>query len=172
MEELDFKALLDRFKEGGFPRGEQVILSNFGTNQTMLSIIFGLPNRLKVLDQREKDSQITRRVALYCGEELVCHAVTKIPKGKNQTEVISDIMAGQLGLGQIVVKHKLPNRRILMDIGHNADGFWRTYAIEGPELYLKIHEYFPRAPFIKVGWLPEMKPNLNYYKSMGGKDAE
>ena len=162
MEELDFKALLDRFGKDGFQKGEQVILQNFGTNQTLLSVIFGVPNRLKLIDQREKDGEIARRVELYCGEQLVCYAATKIPKDKNLWDVIIDITAGQLGLGQIVVKHNLPNRRVLMDIGRNEHAFWRTYAIEGQEVYLEIHEYFPRAPFEKVGWIDRLEE--------GGKD--
>lgn len=153
MEELDFKGLLDRFTKDGFQRGEQVILANFGTNQTMLSIIFGEPNRLKLADQRKGDEEINRRVELYCGDFLVCHANTVIPLDRNRREVITDITAGTLGLGQIVVKHNLPNRRVLFDVGRNIHAFWRTYAIEGPEVYLQIHEYFPRTPFEAVGWI-------------------
>lgn len=152
MEELDFGALLDRFKKDGFTRGEQVILSNFGTNQTMLSIIFGIPNRLKLVDHREKDGLMIRIVELYCGDDLVCFANSEIPHDRNLPEVMLDIAAGSLGLGQIVVKHNLPNRRILLDVARDRPGFERTYAIEGPSIYLKIHEYFPREPFIKVGW--------------------
>ena len=47
---------------------------------------------------------------------------------------------------------------MLSCIGRDRTGFWRTYAIEGPEVYLEIHEYFPREPFEKVGWIqPEVK---------------
>lgn len=157
MEELDFKGLLDQFNSKGFQKGEQVILSNFGTNQTLLSIIFSEPNRLKLIDQRDKDGEIARRVELYCGEQLVCWAATVIPKEKNREDVMLDISAGSLGLGQIVVKHNLANKRVLLDIGRNAHGFWRTYTIEGPEVYLKIHEYFPRAAFEAVGWVTKLE---------------
>jgi hypothetical protein len=142
MEELDFKALLDKFNQDGFARGERVILANFGTNQTMLSIIFGVPNRLRLVDHKEKDGEMIRSVELYCGDALVCFANSTIPADRNRPEVMFDVAAGSLGLGQIVVKHNLPNRRILLDV----------YAIEGPEVYMKIHEYFPRKPFQAVGW--------------------
>ncbi len=161
MEELDFKSLLDRFNQDGFQKGERVILSNFGTNQTLLSIIFDVPNRLELIDQRERDGEINRHVELYCGELLVCKADTLIPKDRNRPDVIKDITAGELGLGQIVVKHDLPNRRNLLSVGHNANAFWRVYEIEGPDVYLKICEYFPREPFVQVGWLQEVEwPNL------------
>ncbi len=152
MEEFDFKALLDRFKEDGFTRGEQVILANFGTNQTMLSIIFGLPNKLRLVDHKEKDGVMIRCVNLYCGEDLVCIANSTIPIDKNLAGVCSDIAGGSLGLGQIVVKYNLPNKRVLLDIGRDRTSFWRTYTIEGPQVYMKIHEHFFRPPFLKVNW--------------------
>jgi hypothetical protein len=152
MEELDFGALLDRFKKDGFTRGEQVLLSNFGTNQTLLSIIFGVPNRLRLVDHREKDGEMVRCVNLYCGDDLVCIANSTLPIDKNRKDVLSDVAGGSLGLGQIVVKYNLPNRRVLLDVGRDKASFWRTYAIEGPEVYMKIHENFYREPFIKVGW--------------------
>jgi len=173
MEELNFQELLDRFHKDGFTRGEKVILANFGTNQTLLSVIFDKPSRLQLVDQREDDGVINRAVNLFYGDTLCCHANTVILRARNRADVIYDITAGHLGLGQIVVTHNLPNRRVLLEVGRDRASFWRTYAIEGPEIYLKIHELFPRKPFLEVGWLePEMKPNLNYYKSQGGKDEE
>lgn len=152
MEELDFQALLDRFRKGGFTRGEKVILANFGTNQTLLSVIFDKPSHLRLIDQREKKGTINRLVNLVYGDTVCCIANTEIPRDRNRKDVIFDIAAGQLGLGQIVVKHNLPNRRALLDVGRDTVSFWRTYAIEGPEVYLKIHEHFPRQPFLDAGW--------------------
>ncbi len=153
MEELDFGGLLDRFGEDGFQRGEQVILANFGTNQTMLTLIFGVPNRVQLVDQKERDGEIARIVHLVCGETIVCYANTRIPMAKNRGDVLLDISAGSLGLGQIVVKHNLASKRTILEIGRDKAGFWRTYAIDGPEIYLEIHEYFPRPPFIEIGWI-------------------
>jgi len=153
MEELDFQELLDRFGKDSFQKGEQIILANFGTNQTLLSLIFGVPNEVHVIDQVEKDGQIIRQVNLTCGGTIVCYANTKIPRARNQEDVLKDISAGQLGLGQIVVVHNLPTKRALIDIGRDSSGFWRTYAIDGLDIYLEIHEYFPREPFEEIGWI-------------------
>lgn len=153
MEELDFQALLDRFEKGGFTRGEKVILANFGTNQTLLSLIFNKPCRLQLVNQYEKDGQINRLVNLFYGDILGCVANTVIPKNKNRDDVIFDISAGGLGLGQIVVVHNLVNQRQLLDVGRDEVSFWRTYAITGPEVYLKVHEYFLRKPFQSVDWI-------------------
>jgi len=167
VEELDFQALLDRFGNDGFQKGEQVILSNFGTNQTLLSIIFGKPNEIHLIDQSEKGDFLIRQVELFCGSTQVCTANTKIPREKNRADVLSDILAGKLGLGQIVVKHNLPNKRTLVDIGRDEEGFWRTYIIEGQEVFLEIHEYFPRVPFEATGWLQSGRPKMTVWDNEG-----
>lgn len=153
MEELNFKALLDHFTDNEFQRGEQVILGHFGTVQTLLSLVFGEPANIRLINQREEDGLILRQVELRCGETIVGYAVTHIPKARNREDVLSDILTGRLGLGQIVVVHEIPSRRNLVDVGRNKHAFWRTYTIEGPQLFLEIHEYFPREPFEAVGWL-------------------
>lgn len=153
MEEMDFRSMLDKFAAGGFQKGEQVILSNFGTNQTLLSIIFQAPNEIKILSMQDNEGSIYRAVDLFCAGEKVCWAQTTVPKKKNKPEVLADILEGKLGLGQIVVKHNLPNKRVLKKIGRDDSYFWRTYVIEGPDVFLEITEEFPREPFILIGWL-------------------
>ena len=155
MEELDFQALLDRFNSQGFERGEQIILGHFGTVQTLLSLIFGEPVRVRLADQKGRAGEILRAVHLACGIGTVCYAATRIPLEKNRADVVRDISAGKLGLGQIVVVHQIPCRRKLADAGRSLHAFWRTYTIEGTDLFLEIHEYFPRKPFEEAGWLKE-----------------
>ncbi|KKL95408.1 hypothetical protein LCGC14_1854900 [marine sediment metagenome] len=157
MEELDFQGLLGQFNAKGLERGEQVILGHFGTVQTLLSLIFKEPVTVKLLEQETRDNEsageILRSVQLVCGVGVVCNATTHIPLEGNRPDVLADISAGTLGLGQIVVVRAIPNKRVLVDVGRNAHAFWRKYTIEGPELLLQIHEYFPRDPFEEVGWL-------------------
>ena len=153
MEELDFKALLGRFDKDGYTRGEQIILANYGTNQTLLTIIFGTPCEVKVIEQKLVNSGYIRQVHLICDGEIVCYASTVIPKARNRADVIEDILAEKLGLGQIVVSRAIANHRTILDIGHDRTSFWRTYAIEGLELYLEITEKFPREPFVTEGFI-------------------
>ena len=159
MEELDFKGLLGHFARLGFQREEQVILGHFGTVQTLLSLIFGEPVNVRLKGQEERDGEINRVVELVCGEDkggrmspIVCFASTRIPVVKTTPEVLQDISDGSLGLGQIVRKHDIPNRRYLATVGRDSKCFWRTYSIEGPDLFLKITEVFPRERFEKIGW--------------------
>ena len=56
-----------------------------------------------------------------------------------------------------MVTHQIPNKRNLINLGRNKVAFWRTYTIEGPQLFLDINEYFPREPFEAIGWLKEAK---------------
>ena len=156
MEELDFQGLLDHFKQKGFQRGEQVILGHFGTVQTLLSLIFETPVNVYDVEMEEGSSEIIRRVSLKAATDpltLVAHAISRIPRDRNRFDVLDAITSGKLGLGQIVVTHQIPNRRILQEVGRNREAFWRTYAIEGPELYIEISEQFPREPYEKVGWI-------------------
>ena len=54
--------------------------------------------------------------------------------------------------------HEIPNRRILGEVGKDKAAFWRTYTIEGSELFIEIHEHFYRRPLEEEGWL---KPELD-----------
>ena len=153
MEELDFQGLQDRFGQDGFQKGEQVILANFGTNQTLLSLIFQKPVNVKNIHIEEDKGVITRDVDLITGEQVVGHAVTHIPRDHNSQKVWEAVEAGQLGLGQIIDTYNLPTKRVLVDIGHDDQAFWRTYTIEGPDVFFGIYEHYPRPPFEAIGWL-------------------
>lgn len=159
MEELKIGELLDHFKSQGFERGEKVILGYFGTVQTFLSLIFDTPVRVQLVDQRSEKGVIVRKVHLMAGDILACRAVSHIPEDdRNRKDVIYDISAGSLGLGQIVVKYAIPNRRDIEEVGRQPTdlpiaGFWRTYTISGPSLFIRIHEHFLRQPFVDIGWL-------------------
>ena len=153
MEELDFQGLLDKFGKDGFQKGEQVVLANFGTNQTLLTLIFQSPANVKNITIEEVDGVITRNVDLITGEQVVGHATTHIPRNRNSQDVWDAVKAGQLGLGQIIVTYNLPTKRDLVDVGHDDTAFWRTYHIEGTDVFFEIYEYYPRQHFEDVGWI-------------------
>ena len=158
MEELDFQGLLDHFNSQGFQKSEQVILGHFGTVQTLLSLIFNLPVNVRDIEMDEEAGVIIRSVKLVVGDTVIGRAPSHIPREKNREDVLEDITSGRLGLGQVVVIQQIPNRRILGEVGKDKTAFWRTYTIEGPELFIEIHEHFYRKPLEEVGWL---KPEQN-----------
>ncbi len=176
MEELDLQGLLEHFKSGGFLRGEQVILGHFGTVQTVLSLIFETPVKVKLVSQIEIEGAIQRSASLCAGDRQVCYAESHIPVQGNRREVLVEVLSGALGLGQVIMHLNIPTKRNLVEVGRSKDDFWRFYHIDGPGLHFEIREVFPRQPFLDVGWFDprevEFKPNLNYYKSQGGKEHE
>ncbi|KKM68206.1 hypothetical protein LCGC14_1463200 [marine sediment metagenome] len=153
MEELDLKSMLEKFNEGGFLKGEQIILANNGTNQTLLTLIFQVPCKVLVVSQFEEPEIILRHVELLCGGKVVCKASTTIPKDKNNTVVLADILDGKLGLGQILTRYNLACERNLLSYGRDSNIFWRSYVIKGPEVYLEINEIFQSGPFKEIGWI-------------------
>ncbi len=159
MEELDFQGLLDKFGQDGFQKGEQVILGNFGTNQTLLSLIFQKPVNVKNIKVEEVHGVIIRGVDLVTDEQVVGHAITRVPGNRNSTKVWDAVLDRQLGLGQIIVTYNLPTKRILGDVGHDDHAFWRTYTIEGEDVFFEISETYPRKPFEEIGWIHKEEGN-------------
>ena len=153
MEELDFQALLDTFRSNGFQAGERAILGHFGTVQTLLTLIFNAPVTVHLVEQKRHQGNIMRSVSLMAGDRTVCEALSHIPEDRNLPEVLRDIWAGNMGLGQIISLHALPNKHKLIMVGRDEVSFYRRYNISGMGLDLDIYESFPRQPFVKVGWL-------------------
>ncbi|MFH1486816.1 MAG: hypothetical protein ABIH46_12165 [Chloroflexota bacterium] len=159
IEELDIPGLLEHFKSGGFTRGERILLSNSGTNVTLLAVIFNRPIEVRLKDQHEKDGTLFRHVELVKVERdnetcsVVATARSKIPVGKNNPEVIQDIVAGRMGLGHILVKHQLTTRRLLLEANRSPQMFWRTYQIVGSGVDLTITEWFQREVFEDAGFV-------------------
>ncbi|KKM91166.1 hypothetical protein LCGC14_1231340 [marine sediment metagenome] len=153
MEELDFQGLLDKFGQDGFQKGEQVILGNFGTNQTLLSLIFQKPVNVKNIKVEEVHGVIIRGVDLVTDEQVVGHAITRVPGNRNSKKVWDAVLDRQLGLGQIIVTYNLPTKRVLVDVGHDDQAFWRTYTIEGADVFFEISETYPRKPFEEISWI-------------------
>lgn len=158
LEEMNIPGLLEHFAKDGFSRGERILLSNSGTVVTLLAVIFNRPIEVRLRDQAEKDGIMTRRVELVKIEKgkketPVASALSRIPIGKNNPEVVDDIVAGRLGLGHILVKHQLSTRRLLMEVSRTAEMFWRTYQIVGAGVDMTITEYFPREVFEDAGFV-------------------
>jgi chorismate-pyruvate lyase len=156
MEEMNFQALLDLFASKGLERGEQVVLGNFGTVQTLLSLIFGAPCNVYDVKIEDGNGEIIRWVHLRAGgpeETVVCAAESHIPLHTNRWDIVKEISKGDLGIGQLISKFQIPNRRKLVDVARDEDNFWRTYTITGPHLDITITEYFPKNPFREAGWI-------------------
>lgn len=159
LEEMNIPGLLEHFQNGGFSRGERILLSNSGTNVTLLAVILARPIEVRLKDQYEKDGIMYRHVELVKVERdnksrsVVATARSRIPVANNLPEVVHDIVAGNIGLGHILVKHQLTTRRLLLEVDRSPEMFWRTYQIVGSGVDLTITEWFPRAVFEDAGFV-------------------
>lgn len=149
MEELDIAAFLDRLKPYNLRPIERVVLGHTGTVQLLLSLLIDDPVDVKVLGQTTVDGVLMRDTSLVRrsdGQE-VAHATSVIMIERNSKEVVADVQAGQLGIGQIAVKHKIPTERRIVVIEVKPASLGRSYTMEGPGLSYTITETFLRGLF-------------------------
>ncbi|MDP2954506.1 MAG: hypothetical protein Q8O76_14480 [Chloroflexota bacterium] len=153
MEEMDLKALVAKFKDKQLSLVERVILSNDGTNVTLLSVIFQTPVQVRVVDQIEHSDRIVRVVDLETENQVVGRARSTIPKGSvtggdapaNSPEVLGLVREKALGLGHIATRLGIRTERTLVSFGADELLFWRIYRMVGEGLWYEIQEYYSRG---------------------------
>lgn len=146
-EELQIPEVLERLKPyGDLVPIERVLAAHTGTVQLLLSLWFNEPVDVQLLDQREVHEEIRRRVALVCRHTRreVAMAKTIIPIRRNSQEILEDVRAGKLGLGQIAVARQVRTTRKVTKLGVLDHYLTRTYVMEGDGLHFVIEETFSR----------------------------
>lgn len=157
-EELEIPQVLDRLKEySNLAPIERVLAAHTGTVQLLLSLWWNEPVEIIVESQTEEYGKIHRRVALICHNSglVAAHAESIITIALNDREVIADVRAQELGLGQIVVKHEIQTVRTLHEVQVAPHELSRFYSIitTGPALarplgvHFEIRESFPRVHY-------------------------
>ena len=126
---------------------ERVLVGHTGTVQVLLSIWFNDPVEITVVDQYERGGCIYREVnlVLCTSGAVVCRATSEIPSARNRADVLEDVRASQLGIGQIAAKHRIPTERSLVDFQVEDETITRTYEMVGKGLCYLVTERFPRA---------------------------
>ena len=104
MEELNIPEVLGRLEPYRLGPVERVLAAHTGTVQLLLSLYFGSPVDVTLVEQSEKLGEIQRRVSLVvrCTCKEACFARSVIPLSANKSEVLVDVRQGRLGIGQIV----------------------------------------------------------------------
>ena len=151
MEELNIVLTLKRLEGFDLSPIERVLIAHTGTVQLLLSLWFREEVKMKVKRQWEQDGNIARWTSLYTdtfGE--VCSANSVIPLAQNAQEILEDVRAKSLGLGQIVVKHRVLPTRTLMGFDISPTELHRTYVLEGDRLRFTITESFSRECMRRV----------------------
>ena len=146
MEELDIAGVLAKLKPYNLSPFERVLAAHTGTVQLLLSLYFGAPVDVTLVEQSEELGEIRRQVSLVvrCTSQEACFARSTIPLSVNSREVLADVREGKLGIGQIAVKHRIPTERRIREITVTYSQIARKYVMQGPGLYYAVTEVFPR----------------------------
>ena len=147
--EENLTALITKLPEG-ITALERILLSSFGTVQTLLSVIFRTPVRVEVLSQCERYGVIIRWVKLLAGENVVCLAESVIPLMENTPGFIDAIRDAQLGIGQAIARLSLESQRELLGFYVDENMVARNYRISG-DVEVIITETFPRKTLLEAG---------------------
>ena len=149
--EENIKKLLDKLPENLIVI-EKLILCNEGTNQTLLSVLFGIPIRVEVISQVEFHGVIIRWVRLVAeyapdNKVTVCLAESAIYTELNGFK--NGIREKHFGIGQLISALKLDTKRELLGLYSDENVFSRTYRLstENGSLNAIITEVFPKQPF-------------------------
>ncbi len=162
MEELDIPAILARLKPYNLSPIERVLAAHTGTVQLLLSLYFGSPVDVTLVEQSEEMGEIRRRASLVvsCTGQEACFARSVIPLSVNNREVLADVREGKLGIGQIAVKHRIPTERRIREIAVTPMQISRKYVMQGPGLYYMVTEVFPRDLYrAELQRPPAVKPD-------------
>lgn len=153
MEPLDIPWLLE--KTQGFPPKLRPLMAVFGTLQGALSLLVGEEVTVRILGQKAAEfppspglpahSTVEREVELVAGDRVVATATSRIECTIAQQAYFQDIVAGKMGIGQLLTKHGINYQTQLLDCSQDGDVCWRTYKIEGPGVSITITEYFPKG---------------------------
>ncbi len=100
---------------------ERLLLAEVGTVEQLLSILVDKPVSIKVLGQKEdsRHNIIERRVNILTANSnsILMDAESRIRVDVLPEAVIQDIRARRLGIGSIIVKHRLETFRRIVEIG-------------------------------------------------------
>jgi len=151
--EENLKQLIDAIP-GGLSPVERVLLCNYGTNQTLLSVLFEIPIRVTILSQHSFGDTIIRwaqLVAEYSPNNVVtvCLAESVIPKQKNPRGLLAALGEGKMGIGQILQACQLKTRREILGFFADDNIIARTYTLTG-DVEILITEIFPREAIRKA----------------------
>lgn len=151
--EENLKQLIDAIP-GGLSPVERVLLCNYGTNQTLLSVLFEIPIRVTILSQQSFGDTIIRwaqLVAEYSPNNVVtvCLAESVIPKQKNPRGLLAALGEGKMGIGQVIQACQLKARREILGFFADDNIIARTYTLTG-DVEILITEIFPREAIRKA----------------------
>lgn len=134
---------------------ERVLLCNYGTNQTLLSVLFEIPIKVKILSQHSFGGDTIIRWAQLAAEYspdnvvTVCLAESVIPRQKNPPGFMTAIREQKMGIGQVIQACQLKSERSILGFFANDNIIARNYTLTG-DIEVLITEIFPRDAIRKA----------------------
>ena len=157
--------LAGQLKTIDFSPIEKLIISNKGTVQEFLGLLFNTEVKIEVISQEEIFGMIVRWVQLR-GEinsvdTTLCLASSMIPIEQNTPGIITGIREKNWGIGQIINSTGINTRRVIYGAFADEEQFGRNYLIKDIEHYpdgfgpnrkinLVITEIFPRKLYMDL----------------------
>lgn len=157
--------LTGQLKAIGFSPIEKLIISNKGTVQDFLGLLFETEVKVEVISQHELFGTILRWVRLH-GEintidTTFCLASSVIPVKQNTQGIITGIREQNWGIGQIIDSTGINTRRVIYRAFADENQFARNYLIKDVEgnstgiepnhrINIVITEIFPRKLYIDL----------------------
>lgn len=126
-------------------KSHKILLAEIGTVEQVLSILLDAPVTVEVKRQEVKDYKIEREIVLRANNEDLVYATTEIDVRAMPSGVVADIKEQKLGIGTIIMKHKLETFRRIVEVGYDStrNTVYRVYEIlYGAEPKFRIKEEF------------------------------
>lgn len=121
---------------------QRVLLTCAGTLQGTLSAYFGAEVAVRIQRQDHQGNGIIyRSVSLLAGPRVVCTADSALKIARK--DIRQEVLARQLGIGQILEKLGVTPRFDLLEVGHDPECFWREYELKAEGVSYRITEVFP-----------------------------
>jgi len=149
-EELDIGKLLGMLEAAPeLTPLQRAIVTTDGTVQTMLSVVFKSEVIAKVIGQLTVGDVIVRWTRLIVKDtgRVVCLAESVFSRKDNLSQFIDEIDSRELGIGQILRKHNIMTKRIIIGVFCDDNWFTRTYRIKGSVTDIYITEVFPTRAY-------------------------
>ena len=157
--------MADKLKSIDLSPIEKLILSNKGTVQEFLGLLFETKVEVEVLSQHELYGTIHRWVRLHgkinTVDTTLCLASSVISVTQNTHGIITGIRERNWGIGQIIESTGINTRRTIYEAFADENTFARNYLIRDIEgnpigiesnrkIHLVITEIFPRKLYIDL----------------------
>ena len=126
---------------------EKILLINNGTTEQFLQILSNSLTKIVIMQQREKNNIITRKINIITKDQgkilAVANSIIYLKNLPN--EIKYEIRKGEKGIGMIILENKLETYKRITEIGYNSKEsyIYRKYKLlSGKHIISRVIENF------------------------------